>query len=282
MKYDEIEPTPALARVVKVVWSLRGAAHAHENGLVAADRILPDGCPEIVVNRADRFRRILDDGSSHRQSEILLVGPLRRAIRIAPEGAVDLLGIRLRPGGLLALLGVPAHELVDVDMSLAEVAAPLVAELRAASARVTLAARVEGVERALLRQLEKRGRAARRGGLVGHAARLAAGGRSTVEQLSGALGVHRRVLERDFRVEVGLSPKVFLRIQRLQAVVGALEAGLPRGGWAQVALEHGYFDQPHLIRDFQLLAGVTPLRYLAERTDLAAAFELDSSRSSNP
>jgi AraC-like DNA-binding protein len=281
LKYAEIEPSPALARVVKVFWSLRGTAPSHDEGPVAADRILPDGCPEIVVNRADRFRRLLDDGSSHRQAEILLVGPLRRAIRIAPDGVVDLLGIRLRPGGLFALLGVPAHELVDVDVSLMEFAVPLVAELRAASARGSFAARVEGVERALLRQLEKRGRVARGGALTGHATRLAAGGRSTVEQLARTLNVNRRALERLFRVEVGLSPKLFLRIQRLQAVVGALEAGPPTAGWAQLACEHGYVDQPHLIRDFRLLAGATPRSYLAERTDLGAAFELDLSRSSN-
>ena len=285
MKYAEIEPSPGLANVVEVFWSLRGSAQPGRVESADADRILPDGCPEIVVNRAESFRRLHEDGGSHRQDEVILVGALRRAIRIAPEGSVDLFGIRLRPGGLFPLFGAPAHELTDVDVNLRALAAPLFEDLRAATATGSGRPIVKDVERALRSQLERRGRvalaAARGGGLAGHAARLATGGRSTVEGLARGLGLNRRALERLFRVEVGLSPKLFLRIQRLQAVVASLESGPPPRGWAQLASSHGYADQPHLIRDFRLLAGATPQRYLAERTDLGAAFELDLSRSSN-
>jgi len=33
--------------------------------------------------------------------------------------------------------------------------------------------------------------------------------------------------------------------------------------WADVALQHGYYDQSHLARDFRELAGETPHGYVA-------------------
>jgi len=79
-----------------------------------------------------------------------------------------------------------------------------------------------------------------------------------------------------------------VRIRRLQGVLGALDPlgqlrrnGSTRG-WAELAALHGYTDQSHLIRDFRLLAGTTPERYVAERTPLASLIEGAASHSSNP
>jgi hypothetical protein len=63
--------------------------------------------------------------------------------------------------------------------------------------------------------------------------------------------------------EVGMTPKLFLRIQRFQralAKIGCLDR-------AQVALACGYFDQSHLIRDFSEFAGITPAEYARFRND---------------
>jgi len=95
LDYLELVPSPSLSPFVRVLWSLR----APPGPAGDADRIVPDGCPEILLNRADRFRRLHDDGSSHRQAEVLLVGPLRRALSIAATGAVDLIEVRFEPGG---------------------------------------------------------------------------------------------------------------------------------------------------------------------------------------
>jgi methylphosphotriester-DNA--protein-cysteine methyltransferase len=79
-----------------------------------------------------------------------------------------------------------------------------------------------------------------------------------------------RQLERRFRAAVGLPPKALARVLRFQAVLHAVGQGA--GSWAGVALDHGYFDQPHLIRDFQELAGETPARLLARLGELGRRF----------
>ena len=67
-----------------------------------------------------------------------------------------------------------------------------------------------------------------------------------------------------FEREVGLPPKLFARMRRLQALLARLgDARAAR--WAELALAHGYFDQAHLIRDFRQFTGLAPTAYLARR-----------------
>ena len=283
VEYFEDAPREELRPFVRAVWSLRAKSDP-DGGL---DRIVPDACPEIVVNRADRFRRLKPDGSSHEQARVLLVGPLRRAIEIAPTGVVDLLGVRFEPGGLFALLGTPMHELADADLALRSAAPRLRDELVDAARDRDPRLALHEIELALLDAFERRGRLARGGaGLVGSAVRLVRSGPPGIggpDGLAAGLGIGRRALERMFRQEVGLSPKLYVRIDRLQRVLANLEHAAPDTPWAQLALRHGYVDQPHLIRDFRLLAGSTPGRHLAERTELASCFEpRETSHCSNP
>jgi AraC-like DNA-binding protein len=67
-----------------------------------------------------------------------------------------------------------------------------------------------------------------------------------------------------FRDEVGLTPKLFCRIQRLRQVLYLL-VGKEHVDWMDVALTCGYFDQAHFIHDFRTFAGCTPTAYLEQR-----------------
>ena len=67
---------------------------------------------------------------------------------------------------------------------------------------------------------------------------------------------HRRFIEL-FRESVGLSPKVYCRIVRLQSVIDRI-ASNAEVSWADVAASSGYSDQPHFARDFRAFTGLTP------------------------
>lgn len=71
------------------------------------------------------------------------------------------------------------------------------------------------------------------------------------------LGWSRRRLERLFARDVGIPPKLYARIVRLNAVLATLEEP-ERPQAVDLALEAGYFDQSHLLRDFRALAGRRP------------------------
>jgi AraC-like DNA-binding protein len=65
---------------------------------------------------------------------------------------------------------------------------------------------------------------------------------------------------------VGLTPKRFARVQRMQRLVRDLD-GHRDADWAALAACHGYADQSHLADEFRELAGVTPGEYLRSRVN---------------
>ena len=87
-----------------------------------------------------------------------------------------------------------------------------------------------------------------------------------VGKVAAELGVLPRTLRRRFTAQVGLGPKRFAQVQRLQRVVRDLD-GWASVDWAGVAARHGYADQPHLVEEFRQLVGVTPTGYLRSRVN---------------
>jgi transcriptional regulator GlxA family with amidase domain len=92
------------------------------------------------------------------------------------------------------------------------------------------------------------------------------GGRASIGALAAELGwSHRRLIVR-FREQIGLAPKTVARVLRFDRAVAALGSSGSRG-FAEIALDCGYFDQAHLNRDFRELAGTTPTAFRGSRLD---------------
>jgi methylphosphotriester-DNA--protein-cysteine methyltransferase len=70
---------------------------------------------------------------------------------------------------------------------------------------------------------------------------------------------HRHFIE-VFQARVGTTPKLFQRLRRFQRALPLAQAGSDPD-WAQLALQVGYYDQSHLIRDFLAFSGLTPANY---------------------
>lgn len=120
------------------------------------------------------------------------------------------------------------------------------------------------LERAIAERLSARSARPARGHLALEAAPLLRD--ASVSAVAGSLGVSERHLRRVFHETVGVSPKVFARLQRFRRAIRA--ARKTRADWADVAADAGYYDQAHLIAEFRAISGVTPRALLEE---LAAA-----------
>jgi AraC-like DNA-binding protein len=252
MDYREWPPHPALRPFVRVYWALRGAgAEAHPQP------VLPDGSSELVVHRERPFRRHTAAQGAERQSERLFVGQMRAPVVLQAEGAADVVGIRLRPHGAYALLDCPQHVYADAIPDVESLEMPwLTAAMRRAQAAESAESAIACLEDALLRRLPVR---VRRDPRVGAALAMIErrGGDLRVETAAAAAGAGRRHLERLFRTEVGVGPKVFARLVRFQAAAARV-IGEPDVPLVAVSGDSGYFDQSHMIRDFLAFAGSSP------------------------
>jgi AraC-like DNA-binding protein len=83
-----------------------------------------------------------------------------------------------------------------------------------------------------------------------------------VDDLVRRCGRSARTLQRLFGDYVGVSPKWVIQRYRLHEAVARIHGG--GADWAAMALELGYFDQAHFIRDFKAVVGRTPRKYGAE------------------
>lgn len=276
LRYREFPAPGPLTDFVDSFWSLQGRAGAALPGRPLggshAEPVLPDGCPELVLNLADPFLRHGSSGPPRRQPASLLVGQLTSPIVLQPTGAVDLIGVRFRPSGLGGVLrGLPAAELTDGDFDLEEIVgarAKGVAEMlhHDGTPARRVAALATWFRRALLHN--------RRPDPVARRAEEAirsAHGRLRIDALAASMGVSRRHLERRFHGSVGIGPKLLARIARFQHLVRSLDrSDSPR--WAGLAVQCGYYDQAHLIRDFRQFTGESPAAFLGAEHSLAELF----------
>lgn len=95
-------------------------------------------------------------------------------------------------------------------------------------------------------------------------------GRARIAEIAKAMDVSQRRFSHLFAAQVGMTPKLFARVQRFQHVIGVSDAA-PRLDWAQIALDCGYFDQAHLIGEFVEFSGVTPADFRRRRDRLTRA-----------
>ena len=184
--------------------------------------------------------------------------------RIVGKGQV--FGTKFRPGGFFPFYGRPVKALTGRVVPLEDVFGPSGLEWVRASQRMDSdEARVELADsfwRSIMAAAP--GLPAAGGSLLSPPAAVSAAERIqadrtilSVAQAASAVGMDMRALQRMFQREVGVGPKEVIKRIRLQEAAEALlrSPALPCG---DVALEVGYFDQAHFIRDFKSVVGVTP------------------------
>jgi AraC-like DNA-binding protein len=260
IRYTEIRPSARLQPFLFSFWILE-----HDGEDATPQRIVPDGHSELILNWDQPFEAFRN-GRWVGQPRSFLAGQLNGPLLLRPRGPAKMLGIGFHPHGAAKVLAPPMCELSGRFTPLEDLSRSLARDLdRALEMREPIAA----VEAALLSAANT----ARRGDpLIEEAVRRIAvtKGATDLAALARDLGLSTRQLERRFHAAVGLPPKLFCRIERFNNVFRALGRGAD--DWVETALDCGYYDQAHLIRDCKSLAGITPAVLRAEEADLARYF----------
>ncbi|MEV7785470.1 helix-turn-helix domain-containing protein [Streptomyces sp. NPDC088106] len=203
-------------------------------------RVLPDGCMDLLW----------------KEGRLLVAGPDTRA-HVTGGPPATWTGIRFPPGTAPALLGVPAHELRDRRVDLADLWPA--ADVRRLTDRVDAADDpVRGLEDLALRLAAE---TAPPDPLLGRLVAALAEGRP-VAATADELGVGARQLHRRSLTAFGYGPKTLARILRLRRALALARAGVP---FAETAIRGGYADQPHLAREVRDLTGLSLGELLVRR-----------------
>jgi AraC-like DNA-binding protein len=206
-------------------------------------RVVPDACVDLIWS----------------SEQLLLAGPdtSARIVQLAPGSR--LVGARLRPGAARTALRLPVSELRDITVDAAEVlgrdfAAALLDRLQSGADPHALLARalelrgVPGPDALIRAAILALSRPGARVGLV-----------------ADGLGVSARQLQRRVDEAVGYGPKTLQRVLRFRRLQMLAPAPL-----VERALDAGYADQAHMTAEVRRLAGMSPVRFLKDRTPTAA------------
>lgn len=220
----------------------------------------PDQFIEFYLE--DRYAVSHDDGPAAAAPEMAVVGPqsYRRA-RLFLSGSIHVFTIRFQPGGFHALFGTAMPLLVNEGVPAADVIGRAAGELRdRVLAAESFESRVAAAQSWLAARLgmEVRDPVGRMAAALHRSA-----GRLPIRALARRAELSDRQFTRRFERQVGLTPKLFARTVRLNAVLDA-KARSPALAWTALAHAAGYADQSHFVRDCRELAGSTPRDFFPE------------------
>jgi AraC-like DNA-binding protein len=268
-------PVPEqLRRHFACVWRLCDPAP-----LRGVQTIYPDGRCEMIVH-GGRSRLWDAVAGWHEQAPTLFAAQRATAVQFEPLGEMNDLGIRLQPAAS-SLLTDDLAALRDRVVDLASLDANLSRSLVGAARRF-IAGEPQDLWKLLARLAEKHPIDPR---IESAVARIeASGGAARIDALARAASWSVRTLQTRFLASVGLAPKEFARVLRLQATLRALDGDAPL---ADLANSTGFADQAHATREIKRVTGLTPARLRDElhrdrggdaAIRIAAAFVRGSSR----
>ncbi len=268
-RYEERRPGPAWRAFIECLWS---ATDPRTYARREIEQIVPDGCPELIVHLGDPFSRRVE-GRWRRQGRAFLAGTLSRPWSLRAGRRIDTFGIRFRPGALAGLLDLDLRTTVDREVPLGKLVGigPARRLAKALAAAPELGARARAAEAWLAELPARAAGPGDRPSVRAVELILARRGGVRVEEVARRLALSRRQLERHFARDLGIGPKLYSRIVRLQAALLEI-GGDKRGTGVETALAAGYFDQSHLARDFRGLAGRPAARDRAADGELARHF----------
>jgi len=260
-KIADYTPSPALQPFVAQYWAgtfnWRQVDHQ-------SMRVIPNGFVELIIHLTDWHCDLHSQQGWTQSPDHTIIGLHTRPYEVQFGRQVEVFAIRFKPEGVYTIFGVPAGEFKGGydDMSLV-----LGSDFREFSDRIrekeSTQEMVALTEEYLLKTIQRNCIDIN---YVNRAAELIrqTKGAVRIEELPERVYISLRQLERAFKEKIGVSPKHYLRISRINEVHRLLEEENMLN-FTQVAYQSGYTDQAHFIRDYKNITGERPTIFVKER-----------------
>lgn len=263
MGYVLYQPRAPLSLFVECLWSQIGVAPYRR------DKILPTATIELMINLGAPHRVVDPDDHARFQlhQDGWIAGMQNSFLVTEAVAETEMVGVRFRPGGAYPFFDFPIAELSDQVTAMDCIWGRLVHEVQERLYEIAdVPTRLRLLEQVLCQRLTSDVQ-----DWLPIQAAVATLHRSdrplTVRALSDQIGMSHKHLITQFGKIVGLSPKGLQRILRFNKFLHAIDPTQPIN-WAALALDHGFYDQAHLNKEFRAFAGMNPTTYVTQRHQL--------------
>jgi AraC-like DNA-binding protein len=244
-QYHEFNPDVRLTAWVKNYWTASGFVSSE-----ITPKVFPDGCTDIILI----FNRIT--GTSYAG----FYGIMTTFVEVDYPKATQMFGIRFKPAGISAFTRIPINEFTDRKVELA-----LIDSLFDKSFYETIPEKksmqeiIIHTDNYLINKLplvHLPDKQIIRAVNMIHNAK----GQLSLSGVASDVCLSQRHFERKFKSVIGISPKMFSKIFRFEHAAQHLQ-NAPHKDLLSIAVECGYYDHTHLIKDFKALTGEAPTNF---------------------
>ena len=244
MQYREAVAQPDLVPFVLCYWELAVPKTAEVS---IEHNVFPDGCTAVLYRRSQAMPG----------ARLRIAGPTLNSRKVPVWPGDTFWGARLQPAACEALIGCAPSTLRDQALEASDVSSHIAARiLPELDPCASFDDAIDAYARAFRSLQRHSGEIDQE---IAFAARAIArsGGMSRISEVAAAIGIGMRQFERRFQRAVGLTPKQFARARRMRATAVAI-ARAQHVNWAELAVEIGFADQPHLTHEMRAVTGRSP------------------------
>jgi AraC-like DNA-binding protein len=229
-------------------------------------KVIPNGFVELIIHLSERHCSLYQDSVWSQSPDYTLIGMFTQPYEVQFDHLVNVFGVRFKPEGILNLFGIPSAEFCgnyfDMETVLSKSFTSFSNRIRG---QKDIHSMINIANDYFLDCLSKNSiepyylnRAAEyirlRDGLI------------RTDDLAGKVFISNRQLEREFKSKIGITPKQYIRISRLNAVNRQLQ-NREFESLTSISYHYGFADQAHFIREFKAFSGFSPTRFLKGRDE---------------
>lgn len=269
MDYQTYEPHIDLKPLVSCYWTLEVPRQTEPQ----KQRIVPDGCLEMAFILGDDIKRYTSENEYILQPRAMVLGQTMEPFYIEPTGFVKTFAIRFYPYGFANFVSEPISNLANKETPIKQLFRRETAdelEQKIVKAKNT-EQRISIIEKFLLDRLNDEKTINR---IVKNTidSLMSTNGSASINSILKDDLSKRRQLERNFKKQIGVSPKQLGKVIRLQTALKML-LDQKSENLTDIAYESEYFDQAHFIKDFREFTGINPREFINhENLALSALF----------
>ena len=258
---------------IKYYWYMKDpVGNEHLN----KDMLIPDGSLGWVLNNKSRYNRFVPGHKAEVIGQSLITGLRSRTVLANRKKDTELVGIKLRPGSVHYLTGIPEKELKDHSLAASDVLSHYNTELED---RVFSVENRNGLKEILDRFFLDlfNGAPHAEHTLVGHITGYINDSHNfpSLKELHQYFNIHPKKLERLFGKWVGLGPKGFIKVVRFKRAYKLFNRRKTEF-YNTDFYDLGYYDQMHFIKEFKFFTGQSPTDYYNGDSDVTDGVLLET------
>lgn len=261
MNYQTFQPNPDLESLISCYWTLEVPAESESQ----RQRIIPDGTIEMAFILGNDIKRYTSEKEFIIQPRAMVIGQTIEPFYIEPTGYVNTFAIRFYPYGFANFVNMPIKDLANKETPIELLFGEKTAnDLERKIIEATNSSeRIEIIENFLLDRLNEKT-------TIDTIVKttidtlLATNGSASISTILKEDLSKRRQLERNFKKQIGVSPKQLGKVIRLQTALKML-LNKKSENLTDIAYESEYFDQAHFTKDFKEFTGINPKEFLGNQ-----------------